>query len=156
MSKNNGLKQLEQSQEARAENLKKWRESRLHEIELPSGLVMTIRDVDIASVFIEGNIPNTLIDLIGSDEFQGLNEEEAGKKMLGEHKNDFNTLIRQLIIASFVEPKIGDVADDDHILYSELSFEDKMHVFNFLNRDVQAVRSFRDESAKPSETAQPG
>lgn len=152
MSKKNGSKALNgltQLKQARADNLKKWRASRLHEMTMPSGLDVVIRDVDIASVVFEGNIPNTLMDVIGNDEFQALSEEEAGKKLLGEHKNDFNALMRQLISASLVEPAIGDASDDSHILYGELSFEDKMHIFNFLNRDVQAVRSFRDESTKP-------
>jgi len=147
MSKNNGLDRMKQSQQARAENLKKWREQHLHEETLPSGLDVLFRDVDLASVMLEGNIPNTLIDLITNEDFQKLSEDEAGKKVMADHGTDFNALLVQLIKASFVEPLIGDVADDKHILFSELSLEDKMFIFNFLNRDAQVVRSFRDESA---------
>jgi hypothetical protein len=153
MSKNNGLDSLKQAQQARAASLSKWRASRMHEETLPSGLEVLLRDVDIMNVVIDGNIPNTLIDVIGGEGFQSLSEEEIGKKMLEEHKGDFNALMRQLITASLVEPAIGETADDKHILYGELSFEDKMHIFNFLNRDSQAVRSFRDKSAKPDPAA---
>ena len=149
MTKKNGrLPAIEQSEQAKAKNLAKWRASRLHEMTLPSGLEVTIRDVDIASIIIEGNIPNTLIDLVTSDDFQKLSEEEAGKKILSGNSSDFVALLKALAIASLVKPAIGDKADEEHILYSELTLEDKMQLFMFLNRDAQAVRSFRDESQK--------
>ena len=147
------IDRMNQSQQARTMNLKKWREQRLHEVELPSGLQILIRDVDMASIIIEGNIPNMLIELIGSDEFQKMPEKEVGEKILTDNKADFNTMMREVIKASLVEPTIGDVADDKHILYSELTFEDKMVIFNFVNREAQAVRSFRDESKEPGPAA---
>lgn len=155
MAKDN-LDRMMQSKQARAQNLKKWRESRLHEETLPSGLAVLIRDVDLASIVIEGSIPNTLIDVITKDDFQKLSEEEAGLKLMAEHKTEFNTLLYELIKASLVEPAIGDKADDQHILYSEISFEDKMFIFNLLNREAQSLRPFRDESQKPGEVVQPG
>src|SRR6185436_12641317 len=125
MSKNNEFDRMMQSQQDRALNLIKWRAQRLHEETLPSGLAVLLRDVDLASLAIEGNIPNTLVDLITSEDFQKLSEEEAGKQVMSENMTDFNALLVQLINASLVEPLIGDVADDKHILYSELTFEDK-------------------------------
>jgi len=74
---------------------------------------------------------------------------------MAEHKTDFNTLLFELIKASLVEPAIGDKADEAHILYSELTFEDKMFVFNFMNREAQSLRPFRNEPEKFSEGAQP-
>lgn len=136
---------MDQSQAARAEQLKKWRMSRVHEQTLPSGLEVTLRDADIQSIIIEGDIPNTLVDLITSEEFQGLNQEDAGAKMLSEHKNDFTSLLRSLIKASLVSPALADAADETHITYDELTFEDKMFIFNFLNREAQAVRPFRKQ-----------
>jgi len=154
MSKRNGKNEaMEQSQNARAEQLKKWRMSGLHEATLPSGLDVTLRDVDIQSILIEGDIPNTLVDLIGSEEFQGLSEEERTKKFLLEHRSDFNVLMRQIVRGSLVEPKIGETADDEHILYGELTFNDKMFIFNYLNREATAVRSFRGELEEPDQTA---
>lgn len=148
MTRKNGardLDQMKQSAQDRTLNLKKWREQRLHQETLPSGLQVVLRDVDLAGVMLEGNIPNTLIDLISSEEFQSLSEEDAGKRVLGGDMQGFNVMLRKLVEAAFVEPIVSDVADDKHILYSELSLEDKLFVFNFLSRDAQKVRSFRDE-----------
>lgn len=153
MSRNNGLDRMKQSEQARIENLKKWRASRVHEETLPSGLPILLRDVDLPSVIFEDDIPNTLINLITSKEFQAMDEEEAGKKVLAENKEAFNSFMKRLITVSLAQPEIGDVADDKHILYSELSLADKMFIFNFLNREAQAVRSFRDESKKSSTSA---
>lgn len=140
-----GLDQMKQSQQDRMQNLRKWREQRLHEETLPSGLQVILRDVDLAGVMLEGSISNTLIDLISSEEFQKLSSEEAGKRVMGNDAQGFNVMLKKLIEAAFVEPVIGDVADDKHILYSELTLDDKLFIFTFLNRDAQAVRSFRDE-----------
>lgn len=153
MTKRNGnLASLEQSSQARAVNLRKWRAQRLHEETLPSGLEVVLRDVDLPSVMLEGDIPNTLLDSITSQEFQALNDEEAGKKVLGNNK-DFNELMRQVIKAALVEPAIGETADETHILYSELSFADKMFIFNFANREAEQLRPFREGEAEPPETA---
>lgn len=145
MSKSNGnLTRLAQSQQDRLQQLRKWRESKRHEVTLPSGLPVVLRDVDIADVMLNGNIPNTLIDLISLPDFQQLSEEEAAKKVMSTDGQGFNALLRQVVEAAFVEPQIGNQADDQHILYSELSLADKMFVFSFLTRDAQAVRSFRE------------
>lgn len=140
-----GLDKMKQSQQDRTQNLRKWREQRLHEETLPSGLQVILRDVDLAGVMLEGSISNTLIDLISSEEFQSLSSEEAGKRVMGNDAQGFNVMLKKLIEAAFVEPVIGDVADDKHLLYSELSLDDKLFVFSFLNRDAAAVRSFRDQ-----------
>ena len=155
MSKNNGLDRMKQSQQDRIQQLRKWRASKTHEETLPSGLPVVLRDVDMADVMLDGNIPNTLIDLITSDGFQDLSEKEAGKRILAGDTQGFNTLLKKVVEAAFVEPRIGTVADDQHILYSELTLDDKMFVFNLLSRDAQAVRSFREgENELPAQSAE--
>jgi hypothetical protein len=157
MTKKNGrVASFEQGQLAKRVNLAEWRAGRLHELTLPSGLDVKVRDVDMTDLVLTGAIPNTLVELLGNEETQKLSEEEVGKKMLGENKTDFATLISVLVKAALVEPAIGDVPDDTHIMLDELSFADKMEIFNFVNRDASAVRPFREGSAEPAEAAQPG
>jgi hypothetical protein len=153
MRKNNGSDSMMQSQQARAQNLKKWRESRLHEETLPSGLHVLLRDVDLPGIVFEGNVPNTLIDVITSQNFQEMSEEQSANKLLAENKTDFAILMFELIKAALVDPAIGEKADDQHILYGELTLTDKMHIFNFMNREVQSVRPFRRKPEKSSEPA---
>lgn len=145
MSKNNGLSNVKQSEQARMQQLRKWREKKLHETTLPSGLDVVLRDVDLSDVVLDGSISNTLIDLITSQEFQQLSDEEAAKKIMSSDSQSFAVFLQKIVERGMVEPAIGEKADDTHILYSELTLEDKLHVFNVLSRDAQAVRSFRDE-----------
>lgn len=145
----NQLKSLKQSEQAKRVTLAEWRARRLHELDLPSGLQVKVRDVDMTDLVLTGAIPNTLIDLLGSDETQKQSEAEIGKKMLGENKSDFATLMSVIVKAALVEPAIGDVPDETHIMLDELSFADKMEIFNFINRDANAVRPFREGFTEP-------
>lgn len=153
MAKNNGTDSLNQSVQAKRVSLAEWRAKRLHEETLPSGLPVVLRDVDLASIFVDGNIPNTMIDLITSPEVEGLSNEEVGKKFLTEDSTNFNTLLKTLTTAAMVEPAIADHADETHIEYSELSFDDKMFIFNFVNRDANTVRPFREGTVEPVEAS---
>src|SRR3990172_9424105 len=103
MTKKNGTDHMMQAQQDRAQNLKSLREQGIHEETLPRGLEVLLRDVYLASVAIEGNIPNPLIDLIISEDFQKLSEEEAGKQVMSGNMTDFNALLMQLIKASLVD-----------------------------------------------------
>jgi hypothetical protein len=149
----NNLKSLKQSEDAKRAALAEWRAKRLHEEILPSGLPVVLRDVDLASIFVDGNIPNTMIDLVTSPEIEGLSNEEVGKKFLTEDSTNFNTLLRTLTTAAMVEPAIAEHGDETHIEYSELSFDDKMFIFNFVNRDANTVRPFREGTLEPIEAA---
>lgn len=153
MANKNGTDSLKQSEQAKREQLAKWRAQHIHEETLPSGLPVVLRDVDLASIFIDGNIPNTMIDLITSPEIEGMSNEEVGKKFIGEDSSNFNTFLKALAMAALVEPAIAEQADETHITYNELSFEDKMFIFNYVNRDANMVRPFREGTAEPAAPA---
>jgi hypothetical protein len=154
MPKNDkGLSSFNQSVQAKRLTLAEWRAQRLHELDLPSGLQVKVRDVDMTDLVLTGAIPNTLIDLLGNEETQKLSEAEVGKKMLGENKADFGVFINVIVKAALVEPAIGDVPDETHIMLDELGFADKMAIFNFVNRDANAVRPFREGFTEPAAVA---
>ena len=147
-------KRVDQSQAAKRKNLAEWRASRLHEIDdLPSGLPIVVKDVGLQDlVMMDGvEIPNTLLDMMfdndqkqakGADD--ALDDSQVVLNMM-RNKADFNRLLNEMVRACLVEPKLGERADDQHITLEELSFADKMHIFNFMNREAQAVRPFPDE-----------
>jgi len=147
-------KRIDQSQAAKRKNLAEWRASRLHEIDdLPSGLPIVVRDVGLQDlVMMDGvEIPNTLLDMMfendqkqakGADD--ALNDSEVVLNMM-RSKAEFNQMLNEMVRACLVEPQIGETADDEHVTLDEFSFADKMHIFNFLNREAAAVRPFPDE-----------
>lgn len=153
MSKKNGTDALSQSVLAKRVDLAKWRAQRLHDLELPSGLVVKLRDVDMTDLVLTGAIPNTLVELLGDSVTQQLSEEEVGKKLLSENKSDFAVLLSVIVKAALLEPMIADQPDDTHITLDELSFADKMAIFNFINREAQGVHSFREGSTEPTPPA---
>lgn len=144
--KNRNLQVLEQSQTAKRANLAEWRSARTHELELPSGLTATVRDVDITDLALTGRIPNSLMDVFVSAAEQ--TSEADAEKMAGDAiaKNaaDFGRMLDAVTRAAFVSPRIGDVADDETVTVDEIPMGDKLFLFNHLNREVARVRSFRE------------
>ena len=58
-------------------------------------------------------------------------------------------MLDALVSLALVTPLIGDVADDAHITLAELPNDDKMAIFNFVNREVTASQSFREGEDQP-------
>jgi len=146
---------LNQSQAAKRANLAQWRASRTHAIEdLPSGLPIVVKDVSLQDLVMmeDVEIPNTLLDMMfDNDEKQAMFADDAQSDSqvileMMRNKTEFNQLLNEMVRACLVSPPLGDKPDDEHITLDELSFADKMHIFNFLNRDAQAVRPFPDEA----------
>ena len=147
-------KRIDQSQAAKRNNLAEWRASRLHEIDdLPSGLPVVVKDVSLQDlVMMDGvEIPNTLLDMMFDNDSKqakgaedALDDSEVVLNMM-RNKSEFNQMLNEMVKACLVEPQIGETADEQHIRLDELSFADKMHIFNFLNREAAAVRPFPDE-----------
>ena len=136
------LEHMKQAQQSKAEMLAQWRASRIHEETLPSGLEVKLRDVTMTDLMLTGKLSEPIIDMVKQVADSG--EQNFDLKMLARNAADFNQMLNLLVEISMVEPRIGEVADDDHITLAELPTDDKMFVFNIVNREVQAVRSFRE------------
>lgn len=154
--KNDTLARLNQAQKAKRVTLAEWRAKRMHEMDLPSGLTVKLRDVDMSDLVLTGGIPNTLLDLFGNVDPTKTSEQEIGQKMLGENGQDFAVFLNGIVKATLVEPAIGDSPDDTHIMLDELSFADKIEILNWVNREAGAMRPFREGTEEPAEASQPG
>ena len=138
------FERMNQSQIAKRKMLAEWRNGRFHEVELPSGLLVKVRDVDITDLALSGRVPNTLMGVLSqAAEGEQVNENIVSEA-LTEHAEAFGQLLDAMVQAALVEPRIGDTADDEHITLAEIPSSDKLFLFNFMNRETQAVRSFRD------------
>lgn len=141
------LKRLDQREAARRRNLDEWRKSRLHELRLPSGLEVVVRDVSMTDLMFSGELPAGILAIA----------EEAGKEgaesidlqKVARNAADFDKMLNTLVKMALVEPQIGAEADATHILLGELGADDKMAVYNFVNREVTALSSFREEAEQP-------
>lgn len=137
---------VKQAQVARKMNLAEWRSARLHETDLPSGLHVTLRDATMTDLMLTGKLPASFIDLAQDAASKG---NSMDLKEIAKNAVDFKTMLNALAEIALVEPQIGAVADETHITLLELPNDDKMAIFNFVNREVTAMQSFRDGENKP-------
>jgi hypothetical protein len=151
---NKSVNALEQSQKARRTNLAEWWGKQFTELDLPSGLHVVVRDVDIEDLLTSGNLPNTLMEVL--PELQGMDEKEAGTKMMQEHPEAFSELLNGIARSCLVEPRIGNETNGiDTISLNDLRGKDKMFLFQWANREAKQVRPFREEEDEPVTAAQP-
>lgn len=150
MSKSNGgLDSLKQSQAAKRTNLADWWANQRVELDLPSGLHVVVRDVDLEDLIASGNIPNTLISVF--PELQGLSEEAAASKMLEEHPQSFAQFLDAIVKYCLIEPKVGEETNGtDTIALKDIRGKDKMFLFNWANREVKQMHPFREGEREPA------
>lgn len=120
-----------------------WRASRVHEMTLPSGLAVKLRDVTMTDLLFTGKLPPAFADMAE----KAVKENEGGAVDLKEmFKNaaDFAVMLNALVSIALVEPKIGEFADDETITLGEMPNDDKMFIFNWANREVSQLTSFRE------------
>ncbi len=155
MGQHKEIKELAQSQKAKRSNLAKWWAGQITELDLPTGLHVLVRDIDIEDLIYGGNLPNTLIEAL--PELQGMSNEEAGKKIMADHPHAFAQLLDEIAKCCLVEPAIGEKTDGITTLaLKDMRGKDKMFLFNWANREAEAVRPFRVGEDEPDPNPQPG
>lgn len=150
MTKKNGnhkVASLVQSNAAKRVNLAEWRASRIHERTLPSGLTVKIRDVSMTDLMFTGKLPDAIVSMAKESAESGNNEFDI--ESISKNTEQFNSMLNTLVELCLMEPKIGSVADDDHILLAELPADDKMDIFSFVNRGAEELRPFREGEDQP-------
>jgi len=145
---------IEQSQQAKRMNLAEWRASRVKELDLPSGLLIKLRDVTITDLMLTGNLPPAFTSFI--EETQSAGKQQIDIKDIMSNMKEFAPVLDIMLEAALVEPKIGSIQDDEHITIDEVSYNDKMFIFQWLNREVSQVNTFRKEEDKPVASVQHG
>ena len=148
------LNRLSQSQNAKRLNIAKWREGQRHEITLPSGLEVILRDVSMTDLLFTGKLPDSMMDI--AQEAAESGKQDIDLKTLAKGGQDLKLLINELVLLCLVEPQIAEMPDEDHIGLDELNGDDKMFIFNWVNREVEQVRSFREGEDQPVAALQRG
>ena len=152
MSKNNGsgkTASLKQAEQEKRVNLAAWRASRIHERTLPSGLTVKLRDVTMTDLMLTGKLPDSIMSLMTDTAKAG--EKEFDLETITKNTVEWNQMLTTLMELSLVEPQIGDMADEEHILLAEIPSDDKLDIFNFLNRGAEDLQPFREGEEQPVE-----
>jgi hypothetical protein len=142
------LQSINQSEAARRTMLAEWRAGRLHELSLPSGLIVKVTDVTMTDLVFTGKLPPALMVMAEKSAEGGAQEMDL--KAISENAEEFGQLIDALVKLCMKEPAIAEKSDEDHITLDEMPGDDKMFIFNWINRETAAVQPFRDEGKSVS------
>lgn len=148
------LNNLDKSQKARRKNLANWRASLMHDLILPSGLKVKVRDVTMTDLMLTGKLPDVMLEMAQDASSNGAASVDL--KQLTKNAAELALLMDALIKLAVVDPPITDQGDDDHLGLAELNGDDKMFIFNWVNREVEQLRPFREGEAEPVAVVQPG
>ncbi len=150
--------------------LEKFRSSRLQRLDLPSGLTIEVKPIDIEQVMLSGAIP---LDLVSQLEQKGERTKDGKLAINVSDLVDFDSFepfwdMLNSVVGSSVERVLIDegknefarVVDVDFDPVNELSFNDKLFIFDELmgpTRDLDRFRSRRkhdDDHAHVGEDVQ--
>lgn len=144
---------VEQSQQARRADLANWRAGRLHDLTLPSGLQVKVTDVTMTDLIFTGKLPPALMAMAEKAAQDGAQEMDLSA--ISQNAAEFGQLLDALVKLCVKDPPMADHGDDTHLGLDELPGDDKMFIFNWINRETAAVQPFRDEG-KPVPPGQRG
>jgi 5,10-methylenetetrahydrofolate reductase len=124
-------------------------------LELPSGLVVKVRSVDLVSLVVSGKIPNSLLQTV-QDHLSPLEGDKPGvedgtelaKNMSPEDLAEVFSVMDSLVVAMAMEPQIHPEPEneddrDETLLYvDEIDGEDKLFMFNWTQQGVKEMTRF--------------
>lgn len=126
------------------ENLvKQWRKNLTTKVTLPSGNVAALKPVNLMDLVRQGDVPDTLSGLIVD-----LLDNAKPQSMSLEDLRQYGDVIDLVCKACFVDPALADVASETALGVDEVSFADKMTVFQWANAGATELRPFREAESK--------
>jgi len=132
-------------------NLEEWRAKSRHQEELPGGLTVVIRRVDILSLAAAGKIPTTLSALV--------EKARSGINVGLEDFNEFAALVNLVVRNAIVYPPLardGETPDAEHLSLDELDWQDRFYVYNACNAGAINLQPFRSEPETAVGASLPG
>jgi hypothetical protein len=158
MEKKDFEKQLDQSSADKRMDLAHWRASRRHEMDLPSGLHVVIKDIDMTDLVLTGKLPSSILTEAkkAAEVADVVDLEKMALELMEKDGPDFKKMIDAIAAAALLEPAVGPIADDTHITIDELTTDDKLAIMGFVNREVDQLRSFRPGQEQSVATIQHG
>ena len=121
--------------------LAQWRAGRTEELTLPSGLTITVKRIGLLDLVGSGELPKPLLGMV--DQVMragGVVTVEAAELA------QYLTLITAAVRLAIIDPPVADVGDDEHLGIDELTADDKLAIFNWMNAPAKAVTPFPPES----------
>jgi hypothetical protein len=134
----------EETTKAPEMTLEQWRQSRLLETVLPSGLPVVLRRISIMDLMGQGEIPDTLMGFVELS----LNSKKEGVTVKAEHLPAVSQAMAVFAQAALVRPGVGDQPSDTTITIDELDYGDREFIFDLLNEGIREVTPFRSQAGE--------
>lgn len=127
-------------------------------MELPSGLWLKMKRVELQTFILQGEVPNPLMGIISEALEKGQKADIAQMVGVDEGKidlemvNDMFEMVQRVVVESVVEPKVHPVPEDegerdDDLLYvDELDAMDQMFIFQWAVGGTSDLESFLAEA----------
>lgn len=127
-------------------------------IQLPSGLFMQVRRVELRTFLQRGDVPNPLLPLVEEALSKGQNADLDGITGFKDGKvdlelvNEMYDMVNTVVCSVAIEPKVfpvpedEDARDDDLLYVDEVDDEDKMFLFQWSIGGTDDVATFRREA----------
>lgn len=120
-------------------NLAEWREKHVYEGELPSGLAIKLKRVNLMDIMVGGKIPTTMHETVEQIQNRGFRMAD-----FNEFASAINLVVRCAMLAPELSPE-GQPGDETHLSLDEMSYDDRLYIFNVVNEGVIALRPFRGQ-----------
>lgn len=121
-------------------SIEQWRESRLHEMTLPSGNVMKVKRLGLMDLISQGDIPDTLgplaAELASKQQVRALSLEELKR---------YADIVNLVVKAAAEEPKVTDQPGPATLGAGEIEFVDRVEIYKWANGGATTLRPFRGE-----------
>lgn len=141
------IRKMQQAQASRREMLAQFRANRMQELTLPSGIQVWVRDVSMMDLMLTGRLPEAIMEF--ADEAGKAGQKQIDLKKIVKSGNDFNIMLNAVVQSCVVEPPIAEHGDEEHLGLDEINGDDKMAIFNWVNREVEQLRPFREGEGEP-------
>ena len=127
-------------------------------LELPSGIVIRAKRVELQTMIMQGSVPNPLMEVVSEALEKGKKADVAKMVGVDEGKVDLDTvrdmyeMVNAVVIESVIEPPIHplpddeDDRDDDLVYIDEVEDTDKMFMFQWASGGTSDLEQFRRES----------
>lgn len=149
-----GLTGLKASVAAKRLDLAAWRRNQIVEMILPSGLPAKVRKLTMTDILLAGKLPPSIVDL--AEEASKSGNGALDLRTAAKNAPEFTKMLDALVQLALVEPPIAETADDEHVTLAEISSNDKMAIFQFLNGEAEQLRPFREGEDEPAAPASAG
>jgi hypothetical protein len=129
--------------------LDEWRKSKIKPITLPSGLEVKVKEVNMLDAVMNGEIPNLLLEVV-------LNAKAGEELSMLKIADKYGGVINHITSLCLIEPAVAAKADANHIAVTELSFDDRLEIFNRTSGEVLRLMPFRKQPEQADATAPGG